>query len=328
MKNRYGGPLRRVVASGFHLRSYVDMVDTAAFESEVTAYPAIIVIGRERGQITRVAHRPQIDPSVLTALAGDLNGGGNAAGMVREMRSVAQGDAPWLLDTSPELELVRRLEADYPPIEDAGCRIGIGVATGADKVFIGPFAELDVEEDRKLPLAMTRDIADGSVKWRGFGVINPFDEDGGLVRLADYPRLARYLETHGDAIRARHVSKRDPSRWYRTIDRITPVLAKTPNYFITSSEWGLHALQAVLRSGVARLFISTYSTKMRGGFLRFQAQYLRRIRLPRWDSLDVEVRDELRAAGLAGDAGACNAAAARAYGLSSAEQAVLMGRMD
>ena len=39
-------------------------------------------------------------------------------------------------------------------------------------------------------------------------------------------------------------------------------------------------MQAVLLSGIARLFMSIYSTKMRGGYLRFQAQYLRRIRVP------------------------------------------------
>jgi hypothetical protein len=351
MKNRYGGPLRRMVAGGFHLRCYVDMVDTAAFDSDVTAYPAIFVIGRERGRVTRVAHRPQVNAALLADLAGEINGDQRATGMVREMEAVTQGDAPWLLDTSPQLGLVRHLEADYPTIEDAGCRIGIGVATGADKVFIAPFATLDVEDDRKLPLATTRDITDGTVKWRGLGVINPFTEDGDLVPLANYPRLARYLEAHGQAIRARHVSKRDPSRWYRTIDRITPALAQTPKllipdikgeahivyepgklyphhnlYFITSGEWDLHALQAVLLSGVARLFIATYSTKMRGGFLRFQAQYLRRIRLPHWGSLDEAVRRELRAAGLAGDPTACNAAVAHAYGLTEAEQAVLMGR--
>ena len=37
MKNRYGGPLRALVARQFHLRYYVDMVDTPAFHSEVIA---------------------------------------------------------------------------------------------------------------------------------------------------------------------------------------------------------------------------------------------------------------------------------------------------
>src|SRR5262249_52679438 len=43
MKNRYGGPLRQMVAEGFHLKIYVDMYDTPAFHTEVIAYPAITV---------------------------------------------------------------------------------------------------------------------------------------------------------------------------------------------------------------------------------------------------------------------------------------------
>jgi hypothetical protein len=34
--------------------------------------------------------------------------------------------------------MMRRLEADYPTLEETGCKVGIGVATGADQVFIGP----------------------------------------------------------------------------------------------------------------------------------------------------------------------------------------------
>src|SRR5439155_18099158 len=95
-----------------------------------------------------------------------------------------------------QLALVRRLEAAFPVVEDAGCKVGIGVATGADKAFVGPFQKLDVEADRKLRLVTTRDILTGTVQWRGIGVINPFTGKGGLVNLKDYPRLKRYLEGH------------------------------------------------------------------------------------------------------------------------------------
>ena len=37
MKNRYGGPLRKLVAEQFHLKVFVDMVDTPAFHSDVIA---------------------------------------------------------------------------------------------------------------------------------------------------------------------------------------------------------------------------------------------------------------------------------------------------
>ena len=47
MKNRYGGPLREMVANNFHLRAYVDMVNTPAFLADVIAYPAITIIASE-----------------------------------------------------------------------------------------------------------------------------------------------------------------------------------------------------------------------------------------------------------------------------------------
>ncbi|HET7557704.1 MAG TPA: modification methylase PaeR7I, partial [Rhodanobacteraceae bacterium] len=49
----------------------------------------------------------------------------------------------------------------------------------------------------------------------------------------------------------------------------------------------------VLRSSLTRMTVAAYCTKMSGGFLRFQAQYLRRIRLPRWDEVSLELRDQL-----------------------------------
>ena len=338
MKNRYGGPLRRLVAVRFHLKYYVDMVDTPAFHSEVIAYPAITVIKNEKPGATRLAHRPEINRETLSRLALELTSGQPATDEIKEVHGVARGKEPWILESLDQLALVRRLERDFPTLEEANCKVGIGVATGADKVFIAPFDELDVEPDRKLPLVMTRDILAGKVEWRGFGVINPFDDRGGVVPLPEYPKLAAYLEKHGTEIRKRHVSKRNPASWYRTIDRIYPAIAKLPKllipdikgeahvvyedgqlyphhnlYYITSEEWNLKALQAVLKSGIARLFVSIYSTKMHGGFLRFQAQYLRRIRLPRWQDIRPDTQTALIDAAEQGDVAACGAVVYELY---------------
>ena len=59
MKNRYGGPLRALVAKEFHLKIHVNMTGTAAFHSDVIAYPAIAIITRERAGVTRLASRPR-----------------------------------------------------------------------------------------------------------------------------------------------------------------------------------------------------------------------------------------------------------------------------
>ncbi|PJN93152.1 modification methylase PaeR7I, partial [Amaricoccus sp. HAR-UPW-R2A-40] len=143
---------RAFVASGFHLRAYVDMVNTPAFHADVVAYPAITIIAREAAGLTRIAHRPEIDQDTLTRLAAELTGPSpDPARGVREIARVTAGAEPWILESSDQLALVRRLEASFPTIEEAGCKVGIGVATGADKAFIGRFDALDVEEDRKLP---------------------------------------------------------------------------------------------------------------------------------------------------------------------------------
>lgn len=352
MKNRYGGPLRQMVAEGYHLQVYVDMVDTPAFHSDVIAYPAITIITREKPGATRIAHRPPIEAGALSVLADALLSPEKPAPSsgVKELLGVASGAEPWILESSDQLALVRRLERSFPTIEDAGCKVGIGVATGADKAFIGPYAELDVEPDRKLPLVMTRDVQGGVVKWRGLGVVNPFGPDGRLVALSDYPRLRRYLDARRDDIAGRHVAQKVPANWYRTIDRIYPELADKPKllipdikgeahvvyesdglyphhnlYFITSDSWDLRALQAVLISGIARLFISIYSTKMRGGYLRFQAQYLRRIRVPHWSQVSPALRKKLIEAAEMRDIAACNRAVFALYGLTKDERAALGG---
>lgn len=352
MKNRYGGPLRSLVAERFHLKVYVDMVDTQAFHSDVIAYPAITIISREMPGPTRIAHRPAIDRVTLTELSDLLTAHSlpKEVGPTRELAQVTNGSEPWLLESFDQMALIRRLERDFPLLEEVGCKVGIGVATGADKAFIGDFEALNVEQDRKVPLVTTKDIVSGEVEWRGLGVINPFTEQGGLVELGEYPLLRSYLEARRSVIAGRHCAQKNPLKWYRTIDRITPKLAARPKllipdikgqahivyeggelyphhnlYYVTSDDWDLRALQAILLSAVSRLFVATYSTKMRGGFMRFQAQYLRRIRIPSWADVPKMLRHELAEAAIKRDIQACNRAVFKLYGLNQEEQSSLGG---
>jgi Eco57I restriction-modification methylase len=344
-KNQYGRPLRAKVAEGFHLRAYVDMVGTPAFDTDVIAYPAITLIEKAPPSTTLVAARPEIEAARLAQLAQALRQGQPCTELgVSLLERVSTGDEPWVLSSCDQRALLRRLEALLPTLEEAGCKVGIGVATGADKAFIGPMEELDVEPSRKLPLVTTKDIASGVVHWRGLGVINPFEDDGRLADLSRYPKLRTHLEHHREVIARRHVAQKSPANWYRTIDRITPSLAMRPKllipdikgsahvvfedgwlyphhnlYFVVSEEWDLRALQAVLLSCVTRQFITAYSTAMHGGFLRYQAQYLRRIRLPRWSSVSTPMRTKLAQAAVALDLAACDQAACELYELTPAE---------
>jgi hypothetical protein len=251
-----------------------------------------------------VANNPDIDKASLTSLARQLliSDIQTNSGPVYELDNVVSGSNPWILESSDHTSVIRRLESDFPLIQEIGCKVGIGVATGADKEFISKYSTMNVEDDRKLKLVKTDDIVTGVVKWRGLGVLNPFSNNGGLVNLADCPCLEKYLIDRKLAISLRHCACKNPTNWYRTIDRITPELATMSKllipdikaeanvvyesglyyphhnlYYIVSDNWNLRALQAVLLSAVTHLFIASYSTKMRGGCLRFQAQNLCRI---------------------------------------------------
>lgn len=353
-KNKYGGPLRQLVSEQFELRHFVDLVDTQPFTTEVMTYPAITVIGRPKrakkaGWETRVAIRPPIEGKALQKLAAVMTAPKfkKGSGML-SIADVVNGREPWVFGQPERLDLVRRLEATLPTLEEAGCKVGIGVATGADAVYIGPLDDFDVEPSRKLPLVKSGDLVRGGITWRHTGVLNPFEEDGKVVDLQAYPKFAQYIEAHRDAIADRNVAKRNKVGWFRTIDRIYPSLVKEPKllipdikggahitfdkgeyyphhnlYFITSREWDLRALQAVLLSGIATLFVATYSTTMRGGYLRFQAQYLRRIRLPMWASVPQTLRKALHDAGVKGDSAAANRATAKLYGLQAEDLAAV-----
>lgn len=239
MKNRYGGPLRSLVASAFHLEVYVDFTGCPAFFDEVDAYPAVTVFRRGRGAATYTAFRPIVSEEALVPLSKALRGESeHPAVSVRQ--GVTKGDQPWAFDEDGCMGVIRDLENSLPALEAVGVRVGIGVATGADAVFIG--RDLDVEDARKLPLVTTRDIRSGRVEWRGDWVLNPFEQDGGLVDLSAYPRFAAYLETHRERIERRNVSARNPTGWFRTIDRIHEPLTWSPKLLIPDIKGTAHVV--------------------------------------------------------------------------------------
>ena len=155
----------------------------------------------------------------------------------------------------------------------------------------------------------TRDILTGAVEWRGFGVINPFADDGGLVDLADYPAPQALSRSAQGRDRRPALCAETPANWYRTIDRITPSLATKPKLLIPDIKGEahivfegaalpapqplLHHLETLGSAAHCRRSCSRASPAcscrpirpMRGGYLRFQAQYLRRIRIPHWDDV-------------------------------------------
>jgi methylase of polypeptide subunit release factors len=322
-KNRYGSSLRLFISKSYQLDLFVDMYGQNAFQSEVLTYPAITQISKRNNKQTIVIHNPKINESLSNLVAKSLrsNKVGFKGGIVR--KDVVNSDKPWMFGSPDELNFINRLEREFPLIEEAGCQIFIGAATGNNKVYVIN-DDLNIEPCRKIPMVKAGDIKSGTHKNTQQFLINTYDTDG-VIDLVLFPKLQAYLESHSEILKARHVAKKSPHVWFKTIDRVYPERASAkkllipdiksqltvvysegfhPNnsiYYICSDSWNLRALQTVLLSGLGQLFVSVYSTKVSGGNLRFQAQHLRKIRLPLWNDISKEIRLELESAAIEGD---------------------------
>ncbi|MCA6096327.1 Eco57I restriction-modification methylase domain-containing protein [Streptomyces sp. SCA3-4] len=349
MRNQYGRRLRHLVTSDFSMDLALVMHEVDAFDEQVSAYPAITVISNRRQGVAVAADTTRSfgaeqarDFAAWYAADGPASAATDAYQAAR-MPHWFPGEDSWPAASPARLAVLDDLTERFRPLEDigTGTRVGIGIATGADKVFLTQDENL-VEDDRLLPMAMVRDTTSGTLDWTGTYLVNPWTADGQLVDLAEYPRLARHFEKHGEALRKRYVAVKQPQRWYKTIDkvdhrltrrqkllfpdmklRIHPVLDEGglyPHhnlYFIVSDAWDMRVLGGLLLSKVAEAFVDAYAVKMRGGTLRFQAQYLRKIRVPDPGSIDESDREALAQAFDRRDVKAATAAALRVYGLTA-----------
>ncbi len=342
MRNQYGADLRELVSANYAVDAVIAMHDVDAFEDDVSAYPAIVVLrnGSQGKAVVADANGAFGEGEVPRFTAWAKRGRRKvvtepAYEATRVDKWFSGGDL-WPAGSPSRLALLADLEARFAPLQDpnTGTRVGIGVATGCDEIFITDDAGL-VEADRLLPLLQAHDVTDGSARWSGRYLVNPWNGSG-LVDLDRYPKLSAYLDDNQRRLRGRHIARQRPATWYRTIDRVHqdltarskllipdikaaahPVLDEGGHYphhnlyYVVSDTWDLEVLGGLLLSDIANLFVGAYCVKMRGGTYRFQAQYLRRIRVPdprtigRGDARSLarafRDRDRVRATGVAAD---------------------------
>ena len=344
MRNQYGTELRQLITSAYSVEMLLSMHHANAFDDEVDAYPAITVIRHTKQQSTVVASADQkaedLQPRQLATILQTEDRDKLPHGIHRAVvKTWFKGADPWPCHSPEQLALLRRLEDQFPLLE-MNAKVGIGVATGNDSVYITTDANL-VESSRLLKLALAKDLADGMMRWSGHYLVNPWSHDG-LVNLKTYPKLRAYYEQHVAALKKRHTAEKSADKWYKTIDRVNHALTDTHKlyipdikntlepvldrgetyphhnlYFIQSNEWDLEVLGGLLMSKIGQFFIESYGVRMRGGYLRFQAQYLRRIRVPTPTTLSKTQSQELKDAFRHRDRPRATQAALDLYGISA-----------
>jgi methylase of polypeptide subunit release factors len=339
-KNLYGRRLRELIARSYHVRYYVNLEHTQPFVTEVSAYPCITVIDRSAGAPTHAAELADLGPETLAALLPEAAGG--VRDVFARFQSWYADGAPWISTERKSFDRLQRLADRHPLLEDSadGTTVGIGVATGADEIFVREGRDETIEHECQIPLVMASDISPAALSWSGHYLVNPFQASGedGLRDLADFPGLCAYFEHHRERLSRRHVAKARPHAWYRTIDRVNQPLAQKPKlvipdiqaggvvgfdagnyyphhnvYWITSAGWNLRVLQALLRSAVVFEQVQAHSVQMRGGSVRYQAQVLRKLRLPAAAGLTSELAVLLENAASSGDQALLDGLALRAF---------------
>lgn len=350
MHNAYGKKLRGFVIDGFSVERIWEMHGVNAFAQVVSAYPAVTQIRRaKQGAVTVVVCNDNFNEASAKHLLEWINAANKTVFKHPDFRADElphwfNTDDIWPSASPERLAIIEQLEDRFQPIESerTGTRIGIGVATGADKLFITQDPNL-LEEDRLLPLVVTDHIRKTVFAWTPTYLVNPWKEDGSLIDLADFPRARTYFEQHREQLSARHTARKSGEfSWHRTIDKVNVNLTGKPKllfqdlkatiqpvyesgghyphhnlYWITSESWDLEVLGGLLLSEVADMFVRAYGVKMRGGTLRFQCQYLRKIRVPNPNEIAVSTAERLASAFRNRNVREATAAALIAYGLDS-----------
>lgn len=289
LKNQYGHNLRQLIASSYHLHEIVNLETVNPFQEDVIAYPAITLISRT-----------QPDKSFLYSEINDINTlifGKAAKTSCRMPESGDRGDL---------FSFQKASRSGLTSIENLGFKIGIGVATGADKIFIRKDLPDFIENELLLPVLTSKDVRNNRLDWSGNYLFNPFTENGKTIDLSLFPKAKKYLESYREKLESRHISRKKPSNWYRTIDRVHKELLSQPKillpdisannfilidsghyyphhnlYYITGGDIdGLKVLSAVLMSDFVVSQLSRLSNNMNGGYPRWQSQYIRKLKIP------------------------------------------------
>lgn len=233
------------------------------------------------------------------------------------------GQEEWQVASHMTRKLMDRVQGGLKTLRDVTIRISAGPATGRDNIFVFP-AEVgpDVEPELLKPAIRGRDIDSYRLRNPGLSLLCPylFDASGSakLIRLRDFQRAARYLESHKAELTARHCVRTWGKSWYEFHDSAVMDIARKPKilvpdvavtnrfavdeggyfplhsayYIVAKPGVDLHFLVAVLNSPITAFLMRARSPKVKDGFQRYRQQFLRPLPIP--DATDTQVRSIAR----------------------------------
>jgi 16S rRNA G966 N2-methylase RsmD len=303
-KNQYGKSLRELIANQYQVISIIDLEKADIFEEEVLGYPAITIISNKKGNFySRYSEVPDLDSFLQFEQ--------NSENSIRLKLSKSN----WFSYSYNGYSFEKYLSK----IEKQHFKIGIGVATGRDSIFISSSFKGKIEDELLLPILTSKGVKDDNIDWQGNYIINPFNKRGELIYLNEFPLAKKYFLKNRDELLKRHVAKKDKTKYYRTIDKIRTKLVAQPKiilpdisrnrfihvdsgnyyphhnlYYITGGTYEQMCLLAsILMSDFIYNQLLHIGNKMKGGYPRWQSQNLRKLRVPILNAIPKELKQSL-----------------------------------
>lgn len=158
LKNEYGKKLRQYISYSYRLQLLINMEQADVFQENVLVYPAISLISAETPQ----RDFEYAECNEVTRL-NDLP----------TMHKAMPVGADW---TEAFMETLST--SSLLSIEQQGFKIGIGVATGADTIFISDKLPDKVEAELIIPAINARDLRGNKLQWERKYLLNPYTTGG------------------------------------------------------------------------------------------------------------------------------------------------------
>ena len=299
MRNQYGRKLRELIACTMSIDMIINMESANAFQEDVLAYPAVTLITNRAAQgVLEYADVKSID----------------------ELERIKTSASPKPCDENWSCIFIKDSDCgEFNLLEEQGFSIGIGIATGADAIFVSKDIKGKVEDELLIPTINAQNLRGDRMVWDGRYLLNPYAKNGQLIPLDKYPLAKTYFESYRERLSSRHKAKKNPVKWYGTIDSLTPSLQREPKillpdisdnsyvfvdeghyypqhniYYISGKPLReLKILAAILMSDIIRHQLDNLTNHMNGGYARWQSQYLKKLRVPNVAKIPTDLADLL-----------------------------------
>jgi hypothetical protein len=222
--------------------------------------------------------------------------------------------AVWNFQNIKDRSLLNKVFSTSKPLSEYVSNIFEGIASGKDQVFYvnkGFIEEMGIESDILFPLLRGKDIKPYLIKWSGYYVIYPYDDDSKPISeknlSSKYPRVYSYLRKSKKLLQGRDYFDNSGKLWYELWNQrkksnfkepriVTPEIASRNSFALTDTYFGntktYHIILldksdinqmfflGLLNSGLLDYIYKLITTPHAGGFYAYKTQFLEKLPVP------------------------------------------------